>query len=104
MLQQTRWNCNKRMALEQNSTAAYQQHSVSLLLMQDNHNQDTDGDHDDDGDDDGGDYGPFSSKCIQYNSSYDRILRKQICPSQHPPPPGPSPLTFPTWPVWVTNH
>ena len=53
------------MALEQNSTAAYQQHSVSLLLVQDNHNQDADGDHDDDGDDDVGDYGPFNSKRIQ---------------------------------------
>ena len=58
---------------------------VSLLLVQDNHNQDADGDHDDD---DVGDYGPFNSKHIQYNSSYDRILRKQICLS---PPPTPLP-------------
>ena len=48
--------------------------------MQDNHNQDADGDHDD-----VGDYGPFNSKHIQYNSSYDRILRKQIYPSATPP-------------------
>ena len=89
MLQQTRWNCNKCMALEQNSTAAYQQHSVSLLLVQDNHNQDADGDHDDDGD--SGDYGRFNSKYVQYNSSYDRILTKKICPSQHPPPLLPNP-------------
>ena len=47
-----------------------------------------DGDHDDDGDDDAGDYGLFNSKHIQYNSSYDHILHKQICPS--PPPPSPS--------------
>ena len=70
------------MALEQNSTAAYQQHSVSLLLLaQDNHNQDADGDHDGDGD--SGDYGPFNSKYVQYtsSSSYDSILRKQTCPS-----------------------
>ena len=89
------------MALEQNSIAAYQQYSVSLLLVQDNHNQYADGDHDDDGDDDVGDYGPFNSKHIQYNSSYDRILRKKICPS---PLPAPHPITFPTRPVWVTNH
>ena len=37
----------------------------STLLVQDNHNQDADGHHDDDG----GDYGPFNSKYIQYNSS-----------------------------------
>ena len=75
-----------------------------LLLVQDNHNQDADGDHDDDGD--SGDYGPFNSKYVQYNSSYDRILCKQICPSQHPAPPPPprSPLTFPIRPVSVTNH
>ena len=66
--------------------------SVSLLLVQDNHNQDADGDHDDDGDDDVGDYGPFNSKHIQYNSSYDRILRKQICPSTPPPPTHTHPL------------
>ena len=60
--------------------------------MQDNHNQDADGDHDDDGD--SGDYGPFNSKHVQYNSSYDRFLRKQICPSQHPAaPPHPAPLS-----------
>ena len=57
--------------------------------MQDSHNQDADGDHDDGGD--SGDYGPFNSKYVQYNSSYDRILRKQICSSQHPAPPPPSP-------------
>ena len=54
--------------------------------MQDNQNQDADGDHDDDGDDDVGDYSPFKSKHIQYNSSYDRILH------------NPS-ITFPTRPV-----
>ena len=68
---------------------------VSLLLVQDNHNQDADGNHDDDGDDDVDDYGPFNSKHIQYNSSYDRILRKQICLS--PPTPGP-PTTSPSQP------
>ena len=68
------------------ATNAWHWNRISLLLVQDNHNQDADSDHDDDG----GDYGPFNSKYIQYNSSYDRILRKQICPSQHPPPP-PSP-------------
>ena len=56
-----------------------------------------DGDHDD-GDDDAGDYGLFNSKDIQYNSSYDHILHKQIYLSP------PTPITFPTRPVWVTNH
>ena len=65
------------------------QHSVPLLLVQDNHNNDADGDHDDVGDDDAGDYGLFNSKHIQYNSSYDRILYKHICPSPSPPPPSP---------------
>ena len=71
--------------------------------MQDNHNQDADGDHDDDGDDDGGDYGPFSSKCIQYNSSYDEFYVNKSAP-HNTPTSQPLPLTFPTWPVWVTNH
>ena len=43
--------------------------------MQDNHNKDADSDNDGDGDDDVGEYGLFNSNHIQYNSSYDRILR-----------------------------
>ena len=90
------------MELEQKSTAAYQQHSVSRLLVQDNHNQDADGDHDDD---DVGDYGPFNSKHIQYNSSYDRFYVNRSAHAPAPPPPLPHHLPNPACIyIWVTNH